>query len=572
MKSTDELKHSIQEKLCKLYGNETGTKYYTIFYELWRSFDFKHDPKRVEFSEKDSILITYADSVKESGQKPVKALNKFLNKYLKRKINQVHLLPFFPYSSDYGFSVKDYYEIDPELGDWKGIKELGKDFGLMYDFVANHISSESKWFKKFLAGDPHFTDFFIQQEPSDKLSNVIRPRAKPLLTEVETEEGHKHVWTTFSEDQVDLNYDNPEVLLEMTRVLLFYVSQGAKLIRLDAIGFLWKEVGTSCIHLPETHLVIQLWRDILDIVAPYVALVSETNVPHEENLTYLHDGYDEAQMVYQFSLPPLALYSILNSDIKPLTKWLQKIKPITKQAGYFNFLASHDGIGLRGATGYLSDEQVENLSQKVKEKNGLVTYRATEKGPKPYELNINYYSALEDVKDEQVSINRFVLAHVLMLSITGVPGIYIHSILGSKNYLKGVKDTGINRAINREQLTLKKVESDLEDYLSRPARIFTKLTKLIELRSRISAFNPYSAQTSFEVVDSVLAIVRENKETGQRVVSLMNFSDQKVSVNLSLITEKVNFQAGSYTDLEDHSVKEGSLEIPAYGYSWLEIG
>jgi sucrose phosphorylase len=200
-----------------------------------------------------------------------------LEKYARGVITGVHVLPFFPYSSDDGFSVIDYTAVNPDFGTWADVERLGRNFRLMFDAVINHISAHSGWFQEFLKGNPGFADYFIVVEEGTDLSQVVRPRALPLLTSVQTAHGERLVWTTFSADQIDLNYANPDVLLEIIEILLLYVEKGAEIIRLDAIAYLWKKIGTPCIHLEETHRVVKLFRTVFDAVAPHVMLITRTS-------------------------------------------------------------------------------------------------------------------------------------------------------------------------------------------------------------------------------------------------------------------------------------------------------
>jgi sucrose phosphorylase len=305
-------------------------------------------------SERDALVIAYGDHVREPGVAPLRSLNRLLDRHAGGLISGVHVLPFFPSSSDDGFSVIDYRRVEPSLGSWDDISALGRDFQLMFDGVFNHASAESDWFRRFLREDPEYQDWFITVEGNPDLSKVVRPRTLPLLTSFETASGPKKVWTTFSADQVDLNVKNPDVLLALFDVLLAYVKRGAGLIRLDAIAYLWKEIGTSCIHLPQTHRVVQLMRAVLDQVAPDVMLVTETNVPHRDNISYFGDGTDEAQLVYNFALPPLVLHSLVSGNAEALTRWAGTLKLATTKVTFLNFLASHDGIGVTPVRGILS--------------------------------------------------------------------------------------------------------------------------------------------------------------------------------------------------------------------------
>ncbi len=411
-KSLMDTKNRIQKQLELLYGKETSEK---TWFELEnRLLTFKAEypdlsDRKYEISGKDIVLITYSDQFSEANLTPLQSLNNFLYEHLLGVVNCVHILPFFPYSSDDGFSVIDFRQVDPKLGNWHNIQNLANSFSLMVDLVINHVSSQSDWFQKFLKGDKKYEDFFITVPPDTDLSKVVRPRALPLLTEVQTYAGKKYVWTTFSPDQIDLNYKNPEVLIEVIDVLLGYIANGAEIIRLDAIAYLWKEVGTSCIHLPQTHAVVKLLRAILDEIAPRVILISETNVPHQENVSYFGSHFegdkqrgDEAQLVYQFPLAPLVLHTFYSGDVTALREWASAISTPYPQSYFFNFIASHDGIGIRPAEGLLSRDQIQNLVNSTLQHGGQVSYRTNPDGAKSvYELNITLYDALNDPKSSK---------------------------------------------------------------------------------------------------------------------------------------------------------------------------
>ena len=237
-----------------------------------------------KISEKDVILITYGDMVSGEDEQPLETLGNFLKESLGEVVRAVHILPFYPFSSDDGFSVIDYRKVNSKFGDWEHIGKLNKDFRLMFDAVINHCSSQSPMFQGFLRGGPEFAEFFTVVEPGTDLTRVFRPRATPVVTPFKTSEGEKLVWTTFSADQVDLNFKNPDVLLEIVSILLFYVAHGAEFIRFDAVTYVWKDLGTNCINLPQTHRLVQLMRSIMEQVAPNVVIITETNVPHKDNV------------------------------------------------------------------------------------------------------------------------------------------------------------------------------------------------------------------------------------------------------------------------------------------------
>lgn len=486
-----------------------------------------------KLSEKDSMIITYGDSILDKGEVPLNVLKKFLNDYINDEVSAVHLLPMFPYTSDDGFSVVDYLKINPELGDWNNINELSEKYDLMFDAVINHISKSSDWFEKYKSGDKEYDDFFIECDPKVDYSEVVRPRSLPLYYEYETVTGKKNLWATFSEDQLDINYQSPKVLVKVLEVLLEYAKNGAKYIRFDAIGFIWKKENTSCIHLEETHMLVKLMRIVLEKCYPNTRIISETNVPHEENITYFGNGYDEAHMVYQFPLPPLTLYSFLSEDATKLSKWADSLKetPLTKETTYFNFLASHDGIGMRPTEGILDDTEKQLMVDNTLSNGGRIGYKNNPDGSKsPYELNINYLDALcKSDLDDNEKTKKFMAAQTILLSLQGVPGIYIHSLLGSRNDIKGMEESNINRRINREKLQLSQLTSSLNNQDSLRYKVLNEYKRLLNIRKNHSEFSPLSGQEVIVLDKRVFSLVRFN-ETSKLLV-LVNVSSDTVTLN-----------------------------------------
>ncbi len=491
----------------------------------------KHIEKgTLEFSNEDVILIAYADSFQEDGRSHLESLHKIANKYLLGLVNSIHILPFYPYTSDDGFSVVDYKAVNPEFGDWSDIEKLGEDFYLMFDAVINHISKSSDWFQSYLRGDEEYKNFFIEENPQNtELKKVIRPRTLPLLHPFNKQGQQTHIWTTFSEDQIDLNYSNPLVFLKVLDVLLFYISKGARLIRLDAIAFLWKQTGTHCIHLKETHYVVQLFRSILEHVAPQTILITETNVPHGENISYFGNGYNEAHMVYNFTLPPLLAYSIHANNVEILVKWAQSLQLPSDQNSFFNFTASHDGIGVRALQGIIDDEEIQLLAEKAKLHGGFVSYKSNPDGSQsPYELNCNYMDLLtHPSEDIRKRAQRFMLTQAVALSIFGIPGIYYHSLFGSENDIDGALNSGINRRINREKIKVEELVQDLENPESLRSLVFNEYKKLLEIRRTEIAFTPQS-DTKFSMEGRLFVVERSHQHSA--IVCLFNFSDKAVNI------------------------------------------
>lgn len=494
------------------------------------------EKRKSGWDEKDVVLITYADQFSAKGEKALPVFTRFYNEWLARTFSHVHLLPFYPWSSDDGFSVIDYHSVAPETGSWQDVAELKQSASLMFDFVCNHMSAKSEWFANYLAQKPGFDDFFISVDPETDLSAVTRPRALPLLTPFKLHDGSvRHLWTTFSDDQIDLNFASPQVLIAMVDVLLHYLAEGARYIRLDAVGFMWKIPGTSCIHLEQTHCLIQLFRAITDAVAPGTVIITETNVPHKDNISYFGDGENEAQMVYQFSLPPLVLHAVHRQDVKALCQWAGSLALPSTKTTWFNFLASHDGIGLNPLRGILPESEILSLVEKLQQEGALVNWKNNPDGTRsPYEINVTYLDALssQDSPDDE-RIARFILAHAVLLSFPGVPAVYIQSILGSRNDYEGVERLGYNRAINRKKYTAGQVDLELNNKQSIRHKIYSRLSEFIAIRRGERAFHP-DAQAMFESLDEqILKIVRV-ADNGERITALFNFSH-----NVHTVYEKV---------------------------------
>lgn len=521
---------------------------------------------KTEVSQKDCFLISYGDSITEKNTDPLSSLSSFMKEKIKNLIPNIHILPFYPYSSDDGFSVIDYFAVNPDLGNWDNIKELSKDYSLMFDGVINHISAKSDWFQEYLNGNEKYKNYFIEADQNEDLSMVTRPRALPLLTNVKTIEGFKNVWTTFSEDQVDLNFSNPDLFIKILELILFYIDNGATFLRLDAIGFLWKEIGTNCIHLPQTHIIVQLYRQLIEQVTDGFIFITETNVPHKDNISYFGNGYNEASLVYQFPLPPLVLNALLSGNGQYLTKWAQTLKNPSDKTGFFNFLASHDGIGLNPVRGIIPENEILEMAEQVKKSGGLVSYKKNPDGSEsPYELNISLFDAFSvDGDTEEILIKKFILAHAIQFSLAGFPAIYIHSLLGSRNDYDGVKKTGRNRTINRERLNKKDLIEQMNDNSHRRNKVFGGLKEMIEIRTSDEAFHPNGEQKVLNTSPAVFSIIRRSPDGKSEVYGIFNLTNRKQTVTN-------NFDGYSFTNM---FTKKTCNEIPvleAYEYYWLKL-
>jgi sucrose phosphorylase len=555
---------TVKHLLNQIYGEETGALAFERIRPMIEKSPIQESRKEEFFSQEDVVLITYADSLKKDGQAPLATLHEFADNYLKEAISTIHFLPFFPYSSDDGFSVMDFFAVNPDLGSWEDVNAFGQNFQLMFDYVVNHFSSKSRWFDNYLTDAKGFDDFAIEVDPATDLSMVTRPRSLPLLSEYEKHDGRRvHLWTTFSADQIDFNFASLNVLAKMIEVLLFYVQQGAMILRLDAIAYLWKEIGTTCIHLPQTHAMVKLFRAILDIVAPEVMLLTETNVPHEENVRYFGNGRDEAQMVYNFALPPLLFHCFVKEDATVLSGWARGLHLKSPTNTFFNFTASHDGIGLRPLEGILPPQELDALIEIVGAHDGQVSSKQNPDGSEnPYELNITYVDAILASKQSNRA-DKFLASQAIQYVLPGIPATYIHSLLGSHNWVEGVQQTGRARTINRPKLQVEDILLELNNPQSFRSKVFYPYLNLVKTRRKQPAFHPNADFEILTVDPRVFAIRRSCQD--QTIFAMTNISSSEVNLPLGQYGA-----SGSRFDLiSGAEIGSESFNLAPFRYVWL---
>jgi len=571
---TKEQAERIEGRMRRLYGERAPQLMRRFVMMMGRyGVGLNVEEARGYWDENDCVLITYADTLRREGEAPLVTLARFAERRLKGAVSTIHLLPFYPWSSDDGFSVIDYRAVRAENGRWEHIERLGGKFRLMFDLVLNHCSRESQWFRDFVIGIAPGRFYFLPTDPEADLSAVVRPRPWPLLTRTSTRDGDAWVWTTFSEDQVDLNWRNPDVLFEFLDILFWYLAKGARMFRLDAVAFLWKEVGTSCLHLPQTHEVVKLFRDVLEVVAPDAVLLTETNVPHEENISYFGDG-DEAHMVYNFSLPPLLLHGLLRNDASRLTAWARGLPDLPRGQAFLNFTASHDGIGVRPLQGLVDSAELDWLVGQVKARGGRVSMKANADGTQsPYELNITYRDALSDA-DEALGMARFFCSQAVALSLRGVPAVYIHSLLGTPNYEEGVARTGQNRSINRRAWDMSELEAALGEEGGAQARIHARYLSWLRRRANHPAFHPDGAQEVLDLGPELFGFVRTSPDGAERIVCVFNFTARALKVPLARLHADFEADGELRELLSGRVVRCGgrrALGLQPYHAAWLAL-
>ena len=558
------LKHILSQHIEFIYPQADTA---TLVEKICESFDisattqskFTPDYRPEYWDENDSFLITYGDTILSDDKLPLQNIHEFLGNYLEDAITGVHILPYFPFTSDDGFAVSDYRAVRPDLGDWEDIQDIAKDYRLMSDVVINHASASHEWFKQFLSDENPGQNYIKTSDPTQDHSLVTRPRPSPLLIPFDTPSGEKHVWCTFGADQVDLDFSNPDLLCEFISLMRFYINKGVRVFRLDAVGFLWKEAGTNCLHLPQTHEIIKLIRTLVDHLDDTVLLITETNVPNHENLQYFDNG-NEAHVIYNFSLPPLLVHALLTGRSTYLRRWMMAMPPSQDGCTLFNFSASHDGIGLRPVEGLLPEDEITKMIDTITAFGGRVTMRSFEGREVPYEMNTTLFSALKGTVhgEDGLHVDRFIASQTIMMSLEGIPAFYIQSLLASENDEARAAEAGHNRALNRTQWSAKNIDDTLSDETSPLSQIFRELKKRLEIRKNQKAFHPDATQFTLHLKPGMFGFWRQSLDRKQSLFVVTNITHEEKLLSLR---DMNLYQQAQWQDLLSDKIVDPSDEV-----------
>ena len=527
----------LRKLLEETYHDHSSEEINNVFYQLLQILDdFQLTSENNEnnkintWDQTYSILITYADTINKNGEKTLVTLNQILGDFFIDLSKVVHILPFLSSTSDGGFAVSSHKSLDKKFGNWSDLKRLSKNHLLMGDLVLNHVSSSHPWVQQFIKSqEPGLSNIFAPSKDLD-WKNVVRPRSSSLFSKINTIDGPKEVWTTFGPDQVDLNWQNPKLILEFLNLLILYINNGINWLRLDAVGFIWKEPGTTCLHLHKAHLIVKILRIVLTNLSAKGIIITETNVPQKENLSYLIPE-DEAHMAYNFPLPPLILEAVISSRADILNRWISYWPELPCKTTLFNFTASHDGVGLRALEGLMNDSRIKELLINCEKRGGLVSHRRLSNGDdKPYELNISWWSAMEDSSRDirRFQYERFILTQLIVMVLKGVPAFYLPALLASENDIKTFSMTGQRRDLNREKFINEKLLLDLENKDSYASKNIIFLSKAMRIRSSLISFHPSSEMRSLSENRSDLIVIRRGE--GLNVIwAIHNITDNKLN-------------------------------------------
>ncbi len=536
----------LKELLESIYQDHNSEEINLVFYQLLQILDefqkksgYEEINNKIPWNQTHSVLITYADSIQRQGEPTLCTLGNLLEKYFKDLSSVLHILPFLKSTSDGGFAVASHKLLDERFGAWNDLKLLSKSHILMADLVLNHVSSSHPWVQQFIKNqEPGLSNIFA---PSQNLNweRVIRPRSSSLFSQINTSKGSKQVWTTFGPDQVDLNWQNPKIIFEFLNLVITYINSGIKWFRLDAVGFIWKESGTTCLHLPKAHLIVKALRIQLSNLLNDGVLITETNVPQKENLSYIESG-DEAHMAYNFPLPPLILEAVINSKADILNSWICEWPKLPISTTLFNFTASHDGIGLRALEGLMNEDRIKTLLVDCEKRGGLVSHRRLSNGEdKPYELNISWWSAMEDSSrdNKRFQYERFILSQLIVMALKGVPAFYLPALLASENDVKTFSTTGQRRDLNREKFEFDKLTLVLNNDDSNASKNLRFLSHAMKIRSSLISFHPSSEMKCLSKNRSDIIVIQRGKGMNT-LIAIHNFTENKL--NYSINDDKYN--------------------------------
>lgn len=442
------------------------------------------------------MLITYADSF----GKNLRELKETLDRYFRREIGSVHILPFFPSSGDRGFSPITYGEVDPAFGTWADIEALSRGYELMFDFMINHLSRRSPQFLDFVEkhdASPYrdmflrFQKFWPQGRPAaEDVARLNKRKDRAPCERIRFADGtEEDVWCTFGEEQMDLNLESPAAWEFIGRSLRGLADRGASMIRLDAVAFATKKYGTSCFFVePEIWELMGRVRDILG--GKRVPLLPEVHDRYETQLRIAEKGY----AVYDFALPVLVLHTLYTGNCKRLKEWF-RICPRNQ----YTTLDTHDGIGTVDARGLLTEEELEGVIRKTERygANFKMDFSAEANGkPSVYQINCTYYSALGG--DDRA----YLLARAIQFFAPGVPQVYYVGLLAGANDYALMKKTNSPRNVSRHNYTREEIGREVR----RP--VVRELCRLMRIRNEYGAFDG-----DFQVADlpdDTLEIARES--------------------------------------------------------------
>lgn len=592
------------------------------------------DQSESQWSEKQIVLICYGDHIRsrDPQKTPLQALGEFCRtQFQEDEFSQItiHLLPIYtsPYK-DGGFDIADPFAVNPNMGTWEDVRAIGQQFHIAVDFVANHLSVASDWFQRYMQDDPLYQDFFIgfddeaavRRLEKEALPHIYRPRPHNPFIPVQKPDGAtRWVYMTFSDHQADVNYEQPFVFLKMTETLLFYVLQGAEMIRLDAIPYLWKEWGTPCAHHPKTHALVEFMRLVVDLVNPNVKLLAESMEPLADSMRYLSTAEKQkAHLAYNFVPCGLIPHSLLSEDASVFQRTLLNFLPPQQGVNWAVVCGvTHDGSSVNPCRApqsilgdaVLTEEQIQAIgdyytehgcqelarrcalspdhadhlrsdfqevfAERHHEPPRFVNYKAiTDEQGRPQRIVYEAISTYASIFDQQP--DKIVSAMAMALPLPGIPFVYLTLPFALLNDFNYYLETGNPRELNRGRVFLEDLLERLAEKESLTYKVFSQYKEFLRLRASQPAFHPDAPITPVTVKNNaILAFLRERLDRKKRVLITQNVSarEQQVEIDLSRHvhnddTTCVDLRSGQSLALRNAHLP---LTLAPYGLRWIEV-
>lgn len=539
----------------------------------------------------------------------LKNLQGHLNYFQELGVNLIHVMPILPCpegKSDGGYAVNDFREINPELGTLEDLRQLTaemreRDLMLVLDVVVNHTSDMHYWAKCARAGEKKYQDYYYTFETRN-IPDMFEQSMPEIFPETAPgnftwdEEMGRWVMTVFNDFQWDLNYSNPSVFIEMLNIILFWANQGADVLRLDAVAFLWKKIGSTCQNEREAHLLLQLFKDCCQVTAPGVVYIAEAIVAPVEMIKYFGEDAviaKECEIAYNATFMVLLWDAVATKNTCLLNQGIKSLPVKLERATWLNYVRCHDDIGLGFDdrdivrcdydparhrkflvdyfTGQFEDSHARGLPFGQNKKTG----DARISGSLASLVGLEHALETGDNKAIDDSIKMILLLHSMILSFGGIPLIYYGDEIGTLNndsYRDDPLKAGDSRWVHRPWFDWDKAERR-----NSPAtveyKIFTALKQMISIRKEITVFADFNNRELIEVENPHLFVFGRYhlQQPSEQVLVVANFSEHPQHLNLDDIgTWKAQY--GTLVDLycgESPDIFKNSLVIPGYSFYWL---
>ncbi|MBF6058954.1 MULTISPECIES: alpha-amylase family glycosyl hydrolase [Thiomicrorhabdus] len=540
----------------------------------------------------------------------LKGMKEHLHYFQELGVNMVHIMPIMKCPegrSDGGYAVSDFRMIDERIGSLDDLKSLSesmrtRDILLALDVVLNHTSDEHEWAQKARQGDPTYQDYYYTFETRN-IPDMFEESMLEVFPETSPgnftwdEEMQRWVMTVFNNYQWDLNYNNPAVFIEMLDVILYWANQGADILRLDAVAFLWKKLGSTCQNEYEAHLILQLLKDCCQVTAPGVLFIAEAIVAPSEVTKYFGEDAviaKECEIAYNATFMALLWDAVATKNAKLLNQGIKSLPVKLERATWLNYVRCHDDIGLgfddydiaqaeynpqshrKFLIDYLTGKFEHSHARGLPFAENFKTGDARISGSLASLVGLEYALKNDDQPAQKDAVKIILLLHSMILSFGGIPLLYYGDEIGTVNddsYLEDLNKMDDNRWVHRPHINWQKADlrntPDTVEY-----EIFSALKKMISVRKDVEAFADFNNRELIDVGNPNLFVFnRYNREKyNDQVLVVANFNGSPQKLALSDVMPLSQFRDCQFLDLYSRRQPEtynGTLVVPGFSFYWL---